>query len=159
MATLVIAGEKGGRGFAAEIAVDALLVDVKFTAGVVRPLVCFVGHGEAIKKLAAAVCVKVPNRNRGKTGRWIVYSTALCHSAGIPPMLSDRSYMRDDESRGGTSVLTWLLCAISAGFILQEIFYRLLRIGGDLIGRIAGLSVPWLHGSGAWLGVLLTGVR
>ncbi|GAB5562220.1 MAG: rhomboid family intramembrane serine protease [Synoicihabitans sp.] len=39
-------------------------------------------------------------------------------------MLSDRSYMRSDYPRQTTSVLTWLLCAIVAGFILQNVFWK-----------------------------------
>ncbi len=39
-------------------------------------------------------------------------------------MLSDRTYMRDSYSRSGTSVLTWLICAIVAGFVLQHVIYR-----------------------------------
>lgn len=39
-------------------------------------------------------------------------------------MLSDRSYMREQYPRQRTSVLTWLICALSAGFILQLIFQR-----------------------------------
>lgn len=37
-------------------------------------------------------------------------------------MLSDRSYMRDDYPRERTSVLTWLICALGAGFIVQLVF-------------------------------------
>lgn len=39
-------------------------------------------------------------------------------------MLSDRSYMHDDYGRRSTSVLTWLICAVVAGFILQNVFWR-----------------------------------
>lgn len=31
--------------------------------------------------------------------------------------------MRDEYSRSATSVLTWLMCAIVAGFVLQHVFY------------------------------------
>ena len=34
-------------------------------------------------------------------------------------MLSDRSYLRDDYPRERTSVLTWLLCSLVAGFVIQ----------------------------------------
>lgn len=37
-------------------------------------------------------------------------------------MLSDRNYMRHDYQRPGTSVLTWLLCALGAAYLLQLIF-------------------------------------
>jgi len=37
-------------------------------------------------------------------------------------MLSDRNYMRSDYPRPGTSVLTWLLCAMGSAYLLQLIF-------------------------------------
>lgn len=37
-------------------------------------------------------------------------------------MLSDRNYMRSDFQRPGTSVLTWLLCALGSGFLMQLLF-------------------------------------
>jgi membrane associated rhomboid family serine protease len=37
-------------------------------------------------------------------------------------MLSDRSYMRDSYGRQTTSVLTWIMCGLVAGFILQKVF-------------------------------------
>jgi membrane associated rhomboid family serine protease len=51
----------------------------------------------------------------------------LSFAAAIPTvdvMLSDRSYMRDEYSRPATSVLTWLLCAMVAGFVLQHVLYH-----------------------------------
>ena len=48
------------------------------------------------------------------------------------PMLSERSYQRDDYPRERTSVLTWLLCSLVAGFVLQIV-----------------LGSPWIGGSGA----------
>jgi len=39
-------------------------------------------------------------------------------------MLSDRSYMRDDYPRRGTSALTWLISALVAIFVLQCVFLR-----------------------------------
>lgn len=47
-------------------------------------------------------------------------------------MLSDRTYMRDDYPRQTTSVVTWLICTIVAGFILQNVAWRWL---GDAPGR------------------------
>jgi membrane associated rhomboid family serine protease len=46
-------------------------------------------------------------------------------------MLSDRSYMRDDYPRQTTSVTTWLICTIVAGFLLQNVAWRWL---GDSVG-------------------------
>lgn len=45
VATLVVAGEEARRGFATEIAVDALLIDVELTGDILIPFICFVGHG------------------------------------------------------------------------------------------------------------------
>ncbi len=42
-------------------------------------------------------------------------------TAYVPPMLSDRSYMRDDYARPNTSITTWIICATIAGFILQHV--------------------------------------
>lgn len=39
-------------------------------------------------------------------------------------MLSDRAYMRSDYPRQTTSVLTWILCALVAAFVLQFAFER-----------------------------------
>lgn len=40
-------------------------------------------------------------------------------------MLFDRPYMRNDYPLRGRTALTWLLCGIAAGFILEAIFERL----------------------------------
>jgi len=39
-------------------------------------------------------------------------------------MLSDRFYMRDSDARPGFSALTWLICTIAAGFVVENIFLR-----------------------------------
>lgn len=39
-------------------------------------------------------------------------------------MLSDRFYMRDNHGRQATSPLTWILCIIAAGFVLESIALR-----------------------------------
>ncbi len=39
-------------------------------------------------------------------------------------MLSDRFYMRDTPGRPTTSALTWIICAIVAGFLLESIALR-----------------------------------
>ena len=53
-------------------------------------------------------------------------------------MLSDRSYMRDDYPRQTTSVLTWLMCTIVAGFVLQNVFWKWL---GPSAGRSFDLLI------------------
>lgn len=42
--------------------------------------------------------------------------------ANFPPMLSDRPYMREDYRPERTSFLIWLLCAVVAGFVIQNVF-------------------------------------
>ena len=37
-------------------------------------------------------------------------------------MLSDRSYMREEPSHSSASMLAWLICALIAGFFVQNIF-------------------------------------
>src|ERR1019366_7903335 len=64
VASLVMAREKSRRGFAAKVAVDALLIDVKFAPDVFRPLVCFVGHGSPDQSV-----IKPPVK-RGNGPRW-----------------------------------------------------------------------------------------
>lgn len=54
--------------------------------------------------------------------------------------------MRDDAPGGRTSVLTWLLCAIAAGFILQNCVTHLLTNRLFLVEAWAGLTVPDLRG-------------
>ena len=44
MAAVVVALEIRGRGFAAQIAIDALVIDVKFTVYVFRIFVCGISH-------------------------------------------------------------------------------------------------------------------
>ena len=66
----------------------------------------------------------------------------------VQRMLSDRSYMHDDYPRQRTSVLTWLICAIIAGFVLQ-VALDSAWIGGG-IDRQLGLSIPGLRGGRFW---------
>lgn len=39
-------------------------------------------------------------------------------------MLSDRHYMRENHERSSFSALTWLICIIAAGFVVENIFLR-----------------------------------
>jgi membrane associated rhomboid family serine protease len=84
-------------------------------------------------------------------------------------MLSDRSYMRDSYGRTTTSTLTWMLCAMSAGFFIQIVFERVFHsahfenfagvTGGALIsGAFWTLFThPLLHANVIhWLGNLVT---
>lgn len=68
--------------------------------------------------------------------------------ATVAGMLSDRSYMQDDYPRERTSVLTWLLCAIVAGFLLQLVLSSdLIRSG---IGEQLALTVSGLREWRVW---------
>ena len=67
-------------------------------------------------------------------------------SATVRSMLSDRSYMRQEYQRERTSALTWLMCAMIAGFVLQLV-----------------LGSPWMQGSAGrfddMFGLSPTGLR
>lgn len=55
-------------------------------------------------------------------------------------MLSDRHYMRDSYEparSGGSSVMTWLLSGIIAGFVLQNVFLRWFNAGSFFDGYFA----------------------
>src|SRR5256885_13245339 len=64
-------------------------------------------------------------------------------------MLSDRSYMRDDYPRQKTSVLVWLICAIAAGFILQNVWVKILEQGNSL-NRLLDISSTDLKAGQVW---------
>jgi hypothetical protein len=49
MAAVIVPLEIGGRGFTAQIAVDALIIDVKFARYVFGVFVCGIGHGFSLK--------------------------------------------------------------------------------------------------------------
>ena len=69
----------------------------------------------------------------------------------VPMMLSDRSYMRDSYSRPTTSVLTWLICAIVAGFVLQNVFYWWIGPGaGAAFDRALELTIPGVKSGQVW---------
>ncbi len=48
-------------------------------------------------------------------------------------MLSDRPYMRDNNGRSSFSALTWLICSIAGGFVIENIFLR--WFGGEVAVR------------------------
>lgn len=64
-------------------------------------------------------------------------------------MLSDRSYMRDEYSRDSTKVLTWLISAIVAGFVLQFVFPRWFG-AGDAMERMLALTVGGIKSGKVW---------
>lgn len=64
-------------------------------------------------------------------------------------MLSDRSYMRDEDPRNATSVLVWLICAIVAGFILQQVMLKWIMDGHGL-ESLLGLSPARIEAGHVW---------
>jgi hypothetical protein len=50
IATLVMPGKKSRGGFTAQVAIDALLIDVKLAWDIRLPFVCFVGHSVGCRK-------------------------------------------------------------------------------------------------------------
>lgn len=63
-------------------------------------------------------------------------------------MLSDRSYMHRDEPAASSRVLTWMLGAIVAGFVIQSIFGRWL--GSPEFERLFALSSWGLRRGYLW---------
>jgi membrane associated rhomboid family serine protease len=66
-------------------------------------------------------------------------------------MLSDRSYMRDDDyPRQRTSVLTWLICSIIAGFVLQFVFGSAWFSRAHSLEPNFGVTVSGLRSGHVW---------
>ena len=65
-------------------------------------------------------------------------------------MLSDRPYMRETYQRERTSVLTWLISAIIAGFIIQAVMASSWFRGEAALDRMFGLSIPGLETWRVW---------
>ena len=148
VASFIMAGEKAGRGLAAKIAVDALLIDVEFTWRVLRPFVRFVGHNCGEQRVndrgvKRARNWRIPPENSG---------AGLCLQRGIPsfsPMLSDRPYMREDYPRNQTSAVTWLISAVVAVVVLQYVFLRVLE-GSAMLERLLRLSPEGIREGKVW---------
>jgi membrane associated rhomboid family serine protease len=64
-------------------------------------------------------------------------------------MLSDRSYMRDDYPRDATNVLTWLISAIIAVFLLQFVFLRWLN-GDPSLDHLLALTAQNVRTGKIW---------
>lgn len=64
-------------------------------------------------------------------------------------MLSDRSYMRDNDDGRRASVLTWLISAIVAAFVLQNICARWFGLG-NVLEQMFGLSPDAVHSWHLW---------
>jgi membrane associated rhomboid family serine protease len=65
-------------------------------------------------------------------------------------MLSDRPYMRHDYERERTSVLTWLLCAIGGGWVLQVALGSEWLGGAHVLQNQFGLSIHGLRQGWIW---------
>jgi membrane associated rhomboid family serine protease len=66
-------------------------------------------------------------------------------------MLSDRPYMRENYGRSSFSALTWLICAIAAAFVVENIFLR--WFGPEVeaaFSRFTTLSVEGLTSGFMW---------
>lgn len=63
-------------------------------------------------------------------------------------MLSDRSYMREEESRPAASLLTWLICALIGGFFIQNVFDNYFH--WNVFFDATALSVHRLAGGWGW---------
>jgi membrane associated rhomboid family serine protease len=64
-------------------------------------------------------------------------------------MLYDRPYMHDQPSGQRTSPLTWLLCAVSAGFILQMVLSHWFLMGA-LVDEQFAVTIPGLLQGHFW---------
>ena len=161
--TLVVAAEKGRRGLATEIAVDALLIDKKLTGDVLLPLVCFVSHDVYAKKRNDLGCQAAMQNGTGfsrirsankvkkpwETGWWLVFAALL--SILVDSMLSDRPYMRDSYERRPFPVLSWMLGILAAVFVLENVLFRWFSdsVGGGFI-RVLALSPDAIAHGKVW---------
>ncbi len=64
-------------------------------------------------------------------------------------MLQDRPYMRDSYERRRTSVLTWLISAIVAAYLMQNALVRVSAGGAGLVNALA-LSTAGLRSGHLW---------
>jgi membrane associated rhomboid family serine protease len=65
-------------------------------------------------------------------------------------MLQDRPYMRDSYERRRTGVLTWLLCAIVAAYLVQSVLTRIPVLLGSGIDGSLGVSGFGLRSGHLW---------
>jgi membrane associated rhomboid family serine protease len=64
-------------------------------------------------------------------------------------MLSDRFYMRDSYGRTTTSTLTWMLCALTAGFLIQTVFERAFE--SPHFNELAGFTFFGIKSAWLWI--------
>jgi len=160
IAALVVAREKCRSGFAAQVAVDALLVNVKFASDVCFPFVCFVCHKNVAGKQNKLFTLS--SRAFAAPPRFFL-DTRLClpaqtaHSGWLREpaphaMFSERRYDRfnNDYDRRPTSALVWLLCALVAGFVIQMVFEKLIPVAASFPVDAAAFSSGSLRGLRLW---------
>jgi membrane associated rhomboid family serine protease len=70
--------------------------------------------------------------------------------ARVPPMPSDRPYLRDDYPRERTSVLTWLISAMIAGFAVQFVTSSPWVSAGRSVEHFLALTIPALERGWIW---------
>ena len=64
-------------------------------------------------------------------------------------MLYDRHYMRDAYPRRSTSLITWMICAMVAGFVIDTALTRLVP-GGQRFDYLLEVSIPGLKSGFVW---------
>lgn len=64
-------------------------------------------------------------------------------------MISDRNYMQDDYQRETTSAVVWLICAMVAGFVLQNVFEHWFQ-EKDFLYRFFSVTIPGLSVGRIW---------
>lgn len=69
----------------------------------------------------------------------------------VVAMLSDRPYLRSNYPRERTSVLTWLICSVIAGFMLQSAAGAAWAGGGVAFDELFSLSIRGLRDGRLWI--------
>jgi membrane associated rhomboid family serine protease len=78
-------------------------------------------------------------------------AACVCRHDGYDgTMLQDRPYMRDSYDRPRTSVVTWLISAIVAVFLVQSLLAHFAPATGYGFDGVLGLSAPALKSGFAW---------
>ena len=93
----------------------------------------------------------MPRRGRRRVAEPTNPGGGLCLRATPPTsaaMLSDRPYMRGDYPRERTSVLTWLIAAVIAGFVVQNVAEKWL--GLTAFGQALAFSSSALRHGWVW---------
>jgi membrane associated rhomboid family serine protease len=135
--TVIATREKARSSLAAEIAVNALLIDIKFTSNICGPLFSFVCHRFAKKSPFSEGMSRALDEERTSFVAITPMLVFAPHPRKFLQMGSYRDYMRQDYPKERTSVLIWLICALIAGYVLQHV---VLTILGDYPSFYRGFS-------------------